>query len=221
MNKKGIFLISGGKDSVCAAHILKDSFSDKIGVMAVVQDITDEDAEYNAYLEDLLDIEILQLHIEPGGIEEYLLTRQNDDEELFPLPNPPYRTSLPAQALDFLGLSPRECIIIRGANRSDHEKRPIKKVKFHNLPLRNMTNEKVLAYLSKREIKLHPNYAKGFTRHSHYPSLVWGNDDLDQNMAAFKAHYPGRYERWCAWENAHNIPFFKIAKNNTRWIKDF
>lgn len=221
----GVFLLSGGKDSVAAALKCRWSraFSRCVGIMCTVRDITWEDLEYNAYLEGLLDLKISLVSIPPGGLQQFLRART----PATPWPLPISQTILHGRSLiqyarAYLKIDNRDAFFIRGLSKQDIAMASGRVVMpNHLIPLKDMEDVQILQFLQDNDVKLHPAYARGFTKHSHYPSPVWARSDLEQNMQAFKQHFPERFAYWCQWENDNNIPFFQVSATEYRWIREF
>ena len=216
----GIFLISGGKDSVAAALMAKNRFSRRIGVMVTVKGVTYEDEAYNNYLEELLELKIHLLSIPSGGLEAFLSSR-GEGEEICPVPNPAYRGE-PIALKAIARAGEDNYSLIRGLSKSDILGRqgPIKR-KRQLYPLAEMADEEISEYLKLNGVELHPCYSMGFTKHSHYPSLVWARNNLSQNMAAFKENFSERFEYWAEWEEKNGVPFFKLEDGTFAKIGDF
>ncbi len=222
MNSKvGIFMLSGGKDSLLATELLYRDYPNRIGVLIDVPRCTIVDESYLAYMQRKFGMLIFRVKYLEGGLERFILSRK-DDDTIVPRPNPVFGAStFMNQILKSLRI--RDYDLIGGLNASDISTNPVGKAAAHiKRPLENMTDTDIWAEIKNRGLKVNPVYKKGFTKHSCYPCLCWANkhniSTLKQNVEALKKHYPKRYLYWCEWEKKNNIPFFKIKKGEYKWL---
>lgn len=218
--RTGVFMISGGKDSVAAAHMLKDQYQEKVGIMVAVDGVTYEDLEYNDYLEQLLGMPVLLTTHPAGALERWILERSDKDDVLLPMPNPVHGGPVVIRrAARLHGYSNFD--MITGLSKGDRDARLavagiFKRGPRSKAPLIEMEDDQIHDYLSENDISLHPMYSKGFNKHGAYPCVMWASQpnihNLETNVRLLKELMPERYEYWTKWEEETGVPFFKLRQ---------
>jgi hypothetical protein len=215
----GVFLISGGKNSILALDMLHLEFINRIGIVIDIDNCTIFDSEYLNFLQKKYNMTILRLNFYKNSYEDFLLNEVDDLNEFIKLSHPIYRSLSEIRKFIFT-LQVTNYKVILGSNKNNTLY--FKESKSLLNPLVEMTIDEVENECKKRDLKLVNTYEKGFSKHDSFPCISWAStkniDSLKQNIDLLKKYYPSRYEYWCEWEKKYNISFFKTDNEKFKWL---
>ncbi|XPV83521.1 MAG: hypothetical protein ACNI22_06635 [Halarcobacter sp.] len=214
----GVFLISGGKNSILSLDMYYLQFINRIGIIVEIENSTVTDEDYIKYLQRKYNMIIMKVNFHKTSYENFLLNLENSTNQLSLLSNPIYAGLSEIRKL-LLTLQINKYKIIIGSNKT--YPLTLKENSIMINPLSKLTEEEVIEECKKRELELISTYSQGFEKHDCFPDILWGHINptkLKEKVNLLKKNFPDRYKYWSSWEKENNKPFFITKKKGYQWI---
>lgn len=168
----GVFLISGGKNSILSLDMYYLQFINRIGIIVEIENSTVTDEDYIKYLQRKYNMIIMKVNFHKTSYENFLLNLENSTNQLSLLSNPIYAGLSEIRKL-LLTLQINKYKIIIGSNKT--YPLTLKENSIMINPLSKLTEEEVIEECKKRELELISTYSQGFEKHDCFPDILWGH----------------------------------------------